>query len=379
MRKAFVIALGLLFFSLVQAQKGENVSYNFSFGEGYVIPTNDFLKGKGEGNSKHPLISNFSLRISKLADKSKNSWHLYSDYRYGFGLYHGIFSNSEHLGNPFGVYAFAGFSPLKKEKFTLKNELALGISGVWDYYSEDNPTNIAVSMPLEVYVHWSLEAYWQLQEHYMLNAGIMFTHFSNGALKKPNKGINILTPNVGISYTPKPVKTEQKEYKTLFSPALHSDITTWIGIHAESFPYEISPEVFDTIQESYPVIGQQWRFTFDVSPKYEIGAGAELIYNSSVWKTDSMHYRKEDYKRVPFENKLTLAAFLTFNYNVKPFSVSVEFGRNVTQRLFHASQVYQRLGLRYYAGDNFFVQMALRAYELHVAEYIEWGIGYRFY
>ncbi len=121
----------ILFFSTtgIKAQVDKNLSYTLSIGEGYVLQTNDFVKGVNKDNKKINTITNLSLRITKQVNNS-NHWHtFYNDFHYGLGVYHGIFNYSDKLGNPFALYAFAGFSPYGYKNFTLKNELALGLSG----------------------------------------------------------------------------------------------------------------------------------------------------------------------------------------------------------------------------------------------------------
>ena len=378
MKKKIVIILFLFSFVFVKGQITKNTFYTLSLGEGYVLPTNDFLKGINKDNKKITNITNISLRMSKEVDNSL-AWHtLYNDFRYGIGAYLGVFNYSKNLGNPFAVYVFAGFSPWKYKSFTLKNELALGLSGIWDYYSKTNRENIAVSLPIEVYAHWNLEGYWLIKDNWQLGTGFSFTHFSNGALVKPNKGINTLSPILSLAYIPKPIVKENLVFEQEEKQDFHFEINNWAGVHAVHLDYTNEDNTRDTIQKSYLVFGGQYKLTYELNNKYGIGLGGEWVYSDATWKADTTHYKQQDYKKLSTMDKVSLGLILSFHYNVNDFSILVEPGYAIRQKHGYASKFYQRLGLRYYAYKGLFAQVALRAYSFHVADYIEWGLGYRF-
>ncbi|MDO5759913.1 MAG: acyloxyacyl hydrolase [Bacteroidota bacterium] len=375
--KKFLFVILLFFFASLQAQIS-NLSYSLSMGEGYVLPTNDFLKGKNKDNKKITNITHFSFKLTKQVDYSK-PWHYwYKDFRYGLGAYHGVFNYSDRLNNPYAVYVFAGFSPYKYKKFTLKNELALGLSGVWEHYSKTNRQNIAISLPIEAYVHWQMEADWQVNNSWQAGLGLSFVHFSNGALVKPNKGINIISPTINFAYSPKPIERYNFEFKEKFNKHYYIDVNNWLGVHAVNFDYSKENGTRDTVQNSYWVYGQQWKFMMDVNPKYELGFGFEYLYNHAAWKSDTTHYKTHSYEELDNSDKFNVGIFLSFHYNVNNFSVLIEPGYALRQKYGYAPKFYQRLGLRHYAYKGWFSQIALRAYNYHVADFIEWGIGYRF-
>lgn len=376
--KNFLFVIFIYFVSRAQAQINNNLSYTFSVGEGYVLPTNDFLNGENKDNKKITNITNLSLKLTKQVDYSE-PWHcLYNDFRYGIGLYHGFFNYSDNLGNPFALYVFAGFSPYKHKNFTLKNELALGFSGVWDYYSKDNRQNIAVSLPIEAYIHWTLEGSWRINNMWQAGVGISFTHFSNGALVKPNRGINIISPTLNVVYTPKPIERCNLNFTDNFHKNWYFDIGFWAGAHAVNFDYTKEDGSRDTVQNSYPVWGEQIKFMVDVNPKCEFGVGVEYSINDATWKTDATHYKTHAYEKLDIWDKTNIGVFFSFHYNVNNFSVLIEPGFVLRQKHGYTPKAYQRLGLRYYAYKGWFLQMALKAYNFHVADYIEWGLGYRF-
>lgn len=377
MKKLFVIFLSLFAIVGLYAQKINNLSYSFSIGEGYVLPTNDFLKGVNEDNKKITNLTHFSLKVSKETDNSK-PWHTrYNDLRYGLGAFYGIFNYSKNLGNPFSLYAFAGFTPWKNETFSFKNELAVGLSGIWDYYSENNPHNIAVSMPVEAYIHFDFQFFWHMKNNWQLNTGLSFIHFSNGAVIKPNKGINIASYSLGLTYTPEQIVKYDVAPKPQTNKKYNYFTNIWVGSHAVWFNYEKTSQEKDTIKKSYVVTGLQQRVIRNINDKYSVGLGVDLVYNSSIGKTDSVYLLHPEKRNYDFVDRMSAGFYLSFQYNINKLSVLVEPGYAFWQVHGYAPKQYQRLGLRYNFAEHFFAHVALRAYNYHVADFIEWGLGFK--
>lgn len=68
-----------------------------------------------------------------------------------------------------------------------------------------NPNNQSYSTYLSAYLAIGLQANVSINDKVKVMAGITYRHTSNGGVKLPNKGVNWITNNVGIVYTPKPI------------------------------------------------------------------------------------------------------------------------------------------------------------------------------
>ena len=135
-KKICILYIVVFSFTLsLKSQDFNNIGISLTGGYGWVAPINDFVKGINPDNKKVTSMANLSLRLTKQVDGS-DSWHyLYNGFYYGMGLFHGQFNYSKHLGNPFAVYGLIGFNFLNTKYFSLKSELALGISGIWQTYN----------------------------------------------------------------------------------------------------------------------------------------------------------------------------------------------------------------------------------------------------
>lgn len=380
MKKIGILIILLFAILTSNAQRHINFSYTLDLGEGYVLPTNTFVRGENVDNTKINNMGHIAFKVVNDVDGSKSWQNLYNDFRFGLGAFYGRFNYSKHLNNPFAFYGFAGFSPIKYKNFTFKNELALGIVGVFDCYGSDNQYNVAVSLPIETYFHLDFQGFWKLNNYFDFSTSLAFIHFSNGAVLKPNKGINTLSLELGLTYhpqritkdniLPQPIDSTEKSKQNWY-------INTFAGIHAVGFDYMKTDSYKKSVQKSYIVYGLQGRYLRNLTEKYSIGAGLECLQNTAVGKTDSVylvHPEKRDYDYI---DKMSAGMFLSFQYNISNLSVYLEPGHAFWQVHGYASREYQRLGLKYNLTDYIVVQMALRAYNFHVADWIEWGIGIR--
>lgn len=70
------------------------------------------------------------------------------------------------------------------------------------YNTTDQVNNEFIGSVWNIYFTGGISAMWKLGREWALQAGVDFSHHSNGALHRPNKGTNALGPFAGIVYTP---------------------------------------------------------------------------------------------------------------------------------------------------------------------------------
>lgn len=359
----------LCLYEISFSQHSNNLSYTISFGEAYVIPTNDFIKGVNVDSTKVTNQWSINLKVDKTLNGEKSWHHLYNDLRYGLGLYYGHFNYSKNVNNPFALYAYMGFSPLKYKRFELKNDVALGISGVWDVYSKKNYYNEVVSDKFEAYIHWHMDAYYNLSSSSQISLGIGATHFSNGATKKPNRGFNIVGAQIGYTYKPHTIKLIEPLDTLSYDKRSHLLFNLYYARHAVFVDYRI--------QASYAVAGFQTRFMKHLSYKYNLGVGADICFNNAVGK-NVLAYYEENLPQMSTWERTSISSFLAFAYNIHDLSVILEpsIYLHKAQKAYF-SRFYQRIGLKYTLMNHYILQMALRAYNFTKADFIELGVGYQ--
>jgi len=106
-------------------------------------------------------------------------------------------------GNILSLYGEFARPLLRRRRWELDYTLALGAG--WSrhkYNTQDNIDNELIGSRWLIYVGLGTHATFHFAHAWGVRLGLDFYHHSNGALNRPNKGLNILSPSVGLVYQP---------------------------------------------------------------------------------------------------------------------------------------------------------------------------------
>ncbi len=313
-------------------------------------------------------IAPFEINILKKTN-GKKSWHkLYNYPDIGIGLFTSSFSSSEILGTVIASYPFMNFIfQAKPLNFTTKIGTGLGYF-TNKFHRYENIKNLAISTTINAVISLREEASFKISSVADINFGIGITHFSNGAFKTPNLGLNIFTVSSAIALYPWGKTNILKDTNTDIKENNQKAIT-------------ISHWFAGAIKETYPVYGKKFKalsLSNDViiatkSKKNYIGLGIDFFYDESDIK-----YLK-DYE-IQFNNnieaiRIGISAINEFKFNKLAFNQYLGFyiySKNKSNGPF-----YQRLSLRYNIYKKMFACVSLKTH-WGKADFTEWGIGYRY-
>jgi hypothetical protein len=357
------------------------------------VPASDSLAVRQSRASSSRFLqfrseSNFSMAITGRADIRQQ--HALSPFlgvhgRVGWGLsprsvYAGLYRepvfglgamlstfNNPVLGNPTAVYGFLQVPVLRPGgRWNLIYEMALGISGNMNPYDPlENPENLLVSSAINTYIDLGLEARYRVDRHWDLGIGIGIKHLSNGATKRPNKGVNIVPIQFTMQYRladhPLPVANGNR---AAFKPYWVGEVSTMGGVKQMNSEAELVVKNLTSMQAGY-------QFSY----KYRVGLGLDFAYTEG-WD-----------QRVTTE-----ASALSRNWSVGvagawswfitdrlylPVSVGVYLHRNPENE--EIDFYYQRVGVRYlFPGRHLGAGLGIK---LHggVADFIEMGLSWTFH
>src|SRR5450759_753202 len=145
--------------------------------QGFVLPSNDFVRGN---NQKHAPISFFrtaSVQIAKQTTGEKLWEQLYGFPRYGFGIYTAQFINSTELGQPVAVYGMFNLLLKQWTNLSLNLDFGAGYSFNWKSFDE-NKYNIAMGARESAYVDAGPSLEYTFENGVLLDFGASVTHFS---------------------------------------------------------------------------------------------------------------------------------------------------------------------------------------------------------
>src|SRR2546428_8202367 len=232
--KLFRFHVCILLFLFSTAVNAQNTSpyqaFTFNLYRGsHLFPTmTDYNK---------PSLNGFELNYSRSIDQQRQKWskslnakeisfsfiHMNLDNLPGFRD-----STKGSVGQSYGLSTFLRFELLKISRFSLCFTPGVGLAYLPKTYFEDK-NNRYISNRLNHQLHANLQLSVELMPSINLEAGTNFLHFSNGAWKVPNEGLNILNYSIGLRYGLN-TKSVSAETKPVFEHKKKSSFELVAGI-----------------------------------------------------------------------------------------------------------------------------------------------------
>lgn len=315
-------------------------------------------------------------------------------------MYYGTTLNYQHLGSEAAGYAvgigFSLFIPVDKQLKT-RFTTGMGVGYLSNPYSLENPKNIAIGSYFNGMMRLGFQRdLWvrtreTKQTSVQLNIGM--THFSNGNWSQPNLGINV--PYASISY--------RYRFGNL---AVNKELAGMHALRIQQLNLGMEQNgVIRTFNRDWTCIGGmrlgRRQMEIDQERNFTIGLVEFLAERNYSYTELTNNKRLRSYTAHPH---FGLTAFIdrTYQYQkpnpLPPYNIlettelavlignRYVFGRvgvltDVGFYLYKPSdgkrKVFQALGLSYSINPKWIVTARLKVHS-SVADYIEWGLGYRF-
>lgn len=381
----YVIRRFFIFFAVVStvslffSQKKDSLKPNrwaFSAGTEYggIIPTNESLNFY-----RHKAFTGYNVQFLKQTDGSRD-WEKRFNYpQIGFGFFALDFLKGKDMGSPYGFYGIYNGKFKQWNRLKWMHSINFGMSFNSNYFDFDNQYyNISVGSKTNMYISLGTGLYYELGEHFDLGLNVKFNHLSNGSMKIPNKGLNMASGQLSLVYYPERVKpvvdtvyTPTEKHNTLeFSVFGGRKDTFYQGENRVDLPY----------YEGYnqDVYGADLLYMHQYSNKSAIGLGVGVNYdgeyNHQGYVVDSTLYQKKRFSHdrllvsiVPTYRLIIGKLYVNIGAGVYPFKKTRKYDNDI---------VFQRIGLQYQITDRLFASFGIRASNFHIADYLEWRLGY---
>ncbi len=233
------------------------------------------------------------------------------------------------------------------------------------YDRERNPLNLAVSNRLSFVLQGELSAYWTVTPHWEGLLSLSLVHFSNGALRLPNNGMNFPLLSAGLRHVPRPQPLVRQTADAFapFVPSWHLDMMLLRG----------TKEIHQSEARRWPAYVVSGYVSYRPLRHFSLNAGGDVCYDTSL---DSEFYWRQlalpPGGIVPWQIGTMAGAEFYFGQ----LSVLAQGGYYLYLPYQFYRRGYQRYGLKYYFGEHFYANLNLKAY-FRKADYIEMGIGLR--
>ncbi|MBC6366080.1 lipid A 3-O-deacylase [Algoriphagus sp. AK58] len=344
----------ILFFALFEPYSFAQTSSSHRIGleshYGWIIPHNSELK---DISSSNPISIGITSQWMK---NSRKNWEACHCFHYlGLGLSVTDFQNPAELGKSWNLTG--SFEPFlfRRDKFSISLASGIGVSYLTKVYDPlENPRNTFFSAPISFLLFVTPKFTFDFSRNWAVQTSFSYNHISNGGQRQPNRGMNFPMLGLGVLYYTR--KIDLPEFEK------HQLPTRWffysdLGINSRK-------TTDGTRKPNFTLAAGAYR---KLSGIIGIGGGIELAKDFSLPVEES---RME---------ALIPAVFLENHFLFGRFDFSQRFAAYLSKPLgYQENQVfYQRYTLSYLLGKNVQLGAGLKAHG-HVAEYLDFRVGWRF-
>jgi hypothetical protein len=328
-----------------------------SFHHGYLVPHHRLVS-----YFTKEYINGFDIAFSRYMPELKPV----NPPEMGGGYYFSNLGSKDIYGYAHALYFYVARDFLKnKSPFNLQSTMGIGASfntRRWDL--SENYSNRNIGSHVNIFFMYSLNLKARIGEKLVISAGPSVVHTSNGNLRQPNFGLNLLTTHLTMSYT-----LEQKR-KTLILPVLQSvnfsknRYLVLLSGGARQLSHRM-PDYFGTGS----LIAEYSR---RINSFVALGLGTDFIY-------DPTEGREMYVTGVRTENIVPwhIGAHVSFERTWNHLSFVINSGYKIITPSDHLNYQYNRVGIRYRFDNNLVLNYSLKSHKI-VADFIEFGIGYVF-
>jgi hypothetical protein len=360
----------------------------FQMAEGFVLPTSKIVKGETE--MPHVAALSFKYGLSARGNK-------WEDYYYGMpyrgvGIYKPFYSMRREMGSPFSVYLFQG-ARLKEfsSGLSLHYEINLGMSFNWNKF--DALTNAGFEvLGSSVNAHLAGNCYFKkkLSGNLNLHFGMGITHFSNGAQRTPNYGINTLSPVIELVYdfnkeTSRFPVDGSKLPAPLFEKRVVHDLSFFVTGRTVSVD-----AIEGNLRSKYPeqrfkVAGFGYSYMLHNLRRFMWGPSVEIIYDEGSNVTVYGNVLEETGRYIEIVKLGKMSERFSLGLSVKGelampgYSIFANLGYDILCRRKGYNRLYQIYGVKVYFTRGLFSSVAVNSTHITRSKFLYINIGYTFY
>lgn len=363
-KKAQILRLLFLTFCFLFSFKGFSQNY-FSLETDYfygnIMEHRSTIKHLIKG---HPEGMFLTLNKQTFGEKKWEALYNYPDYGLSF-TYQDM--KNEVLGEQYSLYGHLTFYFLNRN-LTLR--VAQGVTyNTNPYDKETNFRNIAYGTRFMPSTYLLLNYKKQnIYKGFGFQTGFSLHHYSNARIKAPNTSTNTIAYNLGLNYNFNSEKTEyithEKESfteKIKYNLVFRSGINSSAVVGSKQFPFYVFSAYADKR------ISQKSAFQIGVDFSLMLYLKEYINYMSVAYPEHNIE-GNEDYKRI--------GAFIGYEMFLSKLSLEGQFGYYVYTPFNDDSDIYQRLGMKYYFTKNIFGGVFLKTH-MAKAEALEFSVGVR--
>ncbi|MBN1819944.1 MAG: acyloxyacyl hydrolase [Prolixibacteraceae bacterium] len=353
---AFLVSV-LFFLQVCNAQEAISYSYN----RGKIAEHNRAIATLSSG-TVNGITVNYTLPGNP--GKLWRGFYNYPDLGISFNME--SFNSPRIVGNSYALRGFLFFSFIKQKKvfdLGLKTAVGLGyLSKISDPLT--NPLNQVIGSHLNI--NGEARLYTRLiAKHFYFEYSFGFNHFSNGLLKAPNLGINLMNSNFTVGGKLLNPKEQNIQVQPEKLPLIKNEYWAFVSTGIKEI---------EGGNKKYSFSGLSVNYSKQVSRINKLGLGFDFSNNTSLTTLAREFQNYTGQRNLNFRYGINIHNEFLFGN----FAAFGAYGLYLGSTEYYSSRRYYKTGFKYYF-KNIVGIIVIRAIPLFRAEVIEFGIGYRLF
>ncbi|MGA2822428.1 MAG: acyloxyacyl hydrolase [Bacteroidales bacterium] len=283
-------------------------------------------------------------------------------------LYTGL-GKSPELGSAFSIFPFIDFPLLRYKKISFNFRFGLGAGYLTKRFDRiTDYKNLAIGSHINASANMMFLVRYKLSGRFILSLGFGLQHFSNGSLKLPNYGLNIIAVNAGVAYR---LARENKSISDRFIPP--TEPYSAILRHHIEFDVGVAlgwKNMKAVLGKNFLVYHLYENTFFPVKRKSKWGFGLDLSYDESQVKI-------LENQGADVTNKLKIARpgiNAAYMLVLSKLDFILNLGYYLGGQLRSNGPFYEKISFQYKFSKDFYANVMLKVH-WGKADYIGWGFG----
>lgn len=294
---------------------------------------------------------------------------------WGMGLSYTHYGIDSIYGNAVGLYPMLQAPIIRGKRLEWTLRAGLGVGYTTRHYSrapEWDTLNNAIGSSINNFTMIATDVRYRLDAHWSLQAGLNFSHMSNGAIKSPNLGINMYGGHIGLRYWP---GGDHPDKIVRDRPRLPNRILVQarIGMAFNESGTTDGPVYHTYLTSLYA--SRRYR------SKNKVFAGLDYSYHEHIYAFQRNNEINVGRERA---NSWKSAVFAGHEWLFGRLSVMTQVGVYIKDAALRQDKYYEKIGCNYYllrtergALKELCLSLLLKTHK-SVAELIECGVGVGF-
>lgn len=270
---------------------------------------------------------------------------------------------SDKLGQSIGGVLYVDFFLFRTNKLEGFFKIGTGFGYHTNPYDrESNNQNVAIGSKFSQSMQLRGGVNYQISDRWKLTAATTISHFSVAAFTQPNKGINVITANLGCAY---------RLANDIPGKVMLDTLYQWdrrLKYNA-NFSYAVK-EIPPIGGPKFPVYVFTFYINKQVSKTNIINLGIDGFSNTALME----EMRQSDIDPMTIDHK-RLGIAIGHELKLHRVSLLTQFGAYIYRPYKTDKPVYQRLALKFYLGENIYLHYGFLTH-FAKADHAEWGIGF---